>query len=313
MIKKPLVSVVIINWNGIQFIDKCLKSIISSTYNNLEIIVVDNNSSDGSPEYISKNYPNVKVIKNNRNLGFAAACNIGIKNTRGDIVVVANNDIWVDSSWLDPLIELASKPEIGIVGPVVLEPRDSSIQNAGYRLHVSCYPIAIFQGRKYQSEELPSLITVDYVSGAAMVARKDLLVKLGKFDERFFAFYEDADICLRVKKLGYRCYICTTSRIYHFGSASWNKFGLWQFLTSELSRIIFIIKHYGILHLVKSLLVYDIQYWIKRIIDVKHGLTKTQRSSGPSSLLKTILNVASSRFVILFCLPKLLITFKRNY
>ena len=142
MSDNPLVSIVIINWNGIRFIDRCIKSVLSSTYKNIEIIVVDNASTDGSPEYVSKRYPNIRLIKNARNVGYARACNIGIKYAKGDIIAILNNDVWVEPSWLEPLIKILSNPRIGVTGPVIADP-DNRVQNLGYLLHFSCYPIPV--------------------------------------------------------------------------------------------------------------------------------------------------------------------------
>ena len=301
----PLVSIVIINWNGIRFIDKCIKSILSSTYKNIEIIVVDNASTDGSPEYLSKRYPNIKLIKNARNLGYARACNIGIKYAKGDIIAILNNDVWVDASWLEPLIRILSNPRIGVAGPVIVDP-SNKIQNFGYLLHFSCYPIPVNVDNRHEKLKL------DYISGAAIIARKKTLMEIGGFDEKFFAFYEDADLCFRLKTKGYECRICKSSKIYHIGSASWNKFGLWQFITNENSRLRFIAKHFGLVRLLQSLLIYDIQYWVNRVIDIRSGLTKTQRSGGFNLLLKTLLNVISSRFFILLLLPRILVRLKND-
>jgi len=299
MSANPFVSIVIINWNGIRFIDKCIKSILSSTYKNIEIIVVDNGSTDGSPEYVSKKYPNVKLIKNARNLGYARACNIGIKYAKGDIVAILNNDVWVEASWLEPLIKMLSNPKIGVTGPVIVD-SSNKVQNLGYLLHPSCYPIAVSVNNQHERLEL------DYISGAAIIARKETLMEVGGFDEKFFAFYEDADLCFRLKTKGYDCRICKSSKIYHIGSASWSKFRLWQFVTSENSRLRFIVKHFGLIRLLKSLLVYDIQYWVGRIIDVTRGTTKSQSHRDAHSLLKTALNILASRIILVLSLPQIL-------
>ena len=125
-----LISVIVLNYNGRGFLDGCLTSLASQTYSDFEVIVVDNGSRDGSPDYIEENYPWVRLAKNDENLGFAGGTNVGIRAAKGEFILTLNNDSRADSRFIEELIKPMADPEVGVCAAKMLFP-DGRINSAG--------------------------------------------------------------------------------------------------------------------------------------------------------------------------------------
>ncbi len=213
-----LVSVVIPNWNGKKFLPGCLDSLFQQTYEQVEVIVVDNGSADGSLELLADRYPRVKVIRFAVNTGFSVAVNAGIRQARGEFVALLNNDTVVDPCWLSEMVRaMAEHPEIGSAGCKMLAYDDRSLLDGA--------------GDGYRRGGLPGRIghreidrgqfdTPRYILGAcggAALYRLSMLDDIGLFDEDYFAYLEDVDIALRAQSRGYKCLYIPSSIIYHLG------------------------------------------------------------------------------------------------
>lgn len=192
---QPSLSVIVVNYNTSDFLVRCLNSIASESDQDIEVIVVDNASQDGSKDIIKKNFPWVRLIANDRNLGFAHANNQALKVSRGAYVHFLNPDTEVRHGAFKAMIEfMESSPKIGLAGTRILNP-DGSVQLSVDKR----YP-----GEKYASGELKGLKgDLAWVSGASMIARRGIVDDLGGFDERFFLYGEEQDLCLRVRKAGW--------------------------------------------------------------------------------------------------------------
>jgi glycosyltransferase involved in cell wall biosynthesis len=192
-------SVIIINYNGLKFLENCLDSLRKTKYNQFEVILVDNGSSDGSANYIEKNYPWVKVIRLKKNVGFAMGNIIGFKYATGDYIVLLNNDTIVHEDWLKELVKTAEMDEkIGIVGALII-------------------PIK-YKGKKpYIISEVTD---VACVIGAAMLIKRKLIDDVGFFDPDFFIFFEDEELCLKAVISGYRVVFSPNAYVYHVGSGT---------------------------------------------------------------------------------------------
>jgi len=224
MTNPPLISIIILNWNGKKFLKKCLTSIIDTTYQNYEIIVVDNGSSDESIELIENEFPYVKLIKNNENLGFSKGNNIGIKNSKGNYLLILNNDTEIlDKNWLNNAIKIfESDKEIGIVGCKLIYP-NGKLQHAGGKFNFLKPSVSILKGNKEDSNKIEynEEGVVDWVCGAAMFVKREVIEKIGMFEEMFSpAYYEDTDFCMRVRKAGYKIVYAPTIEILHYESPS---------------------------------------------------------------------------------------------
>ncbi len=215
------ISIVIPNWNGIKFIGMCLDSIVKSTIKDYEVIVVDNGSTDGSKELVAEKYPWVRHIKLPANMGFAIACNEGIRASKADYICLLNNDIEVEPTWMQELCEgMERHPECGMGTSkmMFLDNRDV-FYNTGDLFHIWSMGGGRGQGEKntgqYETEE--------YVFGAcagAGVYRRELFEKIGLFDDDFFIFAEDVDLNMRAQLVGQKTVYLPRAKVYHIGTAT---------------------------------------------------------------------------------------------
>jgi len=215
MIKNILkISVIILTFNSKEYILNCLKSVKKSIYSNYEIIVVDNGSKDGTIELIQNNFPKVKLILNNKNFGFAGGNNRGVKEATGDIFFLLNDDTVIDHDLIRVLVEeLTSSDEIGIVGPKIfyMNPKDKVWFGGG--------KIEWLRGEgKHLNGDVKQ--EVDFITGCALMIKKEVVKKVGLFDEQFFAYYEDADLCQKTKKANYKVIYLPFGGVWHVKSAT---------------------------------------------------------------------------------------------
>jgi GT2 family glycosyltransferase len=212
------VSIIIPNWNGKHFLKDCLDSLITQSYKDLEIIVVDNGSKDGSLEFLRDNYPQVRVPRFEKNTGFSVAVNRGIRESKGEYIALINNDTVVDGLWVEELVKaLNAHPEIGSVGCKMLGYDDRTLLDGvgdGYRR-------GGLPGRIGHREKDTGLFDSErYILGAcggAAMYRRAMFVDIGLFDEDYFAYLEDVDMGLRAQSAGYKCLYVPTAIIYHLG------------------------------------------------------------------------------------------------
>jgi len=212
----PLVSVIIPNWNRKKMLRECLKSIKKQKYPNFEIIVVDNASTDGSPEMVEREFPDIRVIRNEKNLGFAGGCNTGIKSAKGKLIAILNNDTVVDASWLTELVNLIlQSPEIGVVGSIILHYKPNEIVwSAGGRIDaITGVDWRIAFGKR--SDEVDSVIDADYICGCALLIKKEVIEKIGLLSEDYFMYLEDVEWSLCARRIGYKCKVSSSSIVWH--------------------------------------------------------------------------------------------------
>lgn len=203
----PKVSVVILNYNGLSFLRGCLKTVRSQMYKNIEIIVVDNNSTDGSQRYVRRQ-SDVVLIENPENYGYARANNIGVKKATGEFVLILNNDTELSPNTIEELVNCYEEKSI-------LSPLQLNLKNK-HKREVLCLGMGVdIFGYPYDIKLNPNKIF--YADGAAIFMKKKDFVKIGGFDEKLFIFYEDIDLCWRAQLFGMRIKPCITSPLYHYG------------------------------------------------------------------------------------------------
>lgn len=217
----PKVSVVIVNWNGRQFLERCLPSVLRQSYPNYSVTVVDNGSSDGSPDFIRREFPTVALIQNERNVGFAAGNNVGIRSTDGAYVATLNNDAQVESNWLAEAVDAISSDEgVGMVASKMLfHDRPHLINSTGISLDLA----AIAWDRLGGSADDPlddRRVEVFGPSAGAALYRRKMLEDVGLFDEDFFMYLEDVDLAWRARLRGWKCLYVPTARVLHVHSGS---------------------------------------------------------------------------------------------
>ncbi|NDD57743.1 MAG: glycosyltransferase family 2 protein [Chlamydiae bacterium] len=220
------ISIVILNWNGKQDTLECLKSLGHLNYSNYNIIVVDNGSTDDSCAVIRSEFPNVILLEQQQNLGFAAGCNVGIKkamNDGSDAVCLLNNDTIVDSNFLTAYVTMSAKyPSIGILGAKILMYNNhNQLDHLGGMWNPAKAQFD-FIGNKAEVNALQwdEQCELDYVCGAAFFVKKEVFNTIGFLEEPFFLIWEEADFCFRAKKAGFLVKSCLDAIIFHKVSAS---------------------------------------------------------------------------------------------
>ncbi len=214
--ERNLVSIIIVNYNGKLHLEKCLKSLIVIDYKNYEIILVDNNSSDDSIDFVKKFYPSVIIIQLEKNYGFAEPNNIGAKKASGELLLFLNNDTIVKPNFITELVKvIKTDSKIAICQSFLLKP-NGEIDSSGDFVDTL--------GRAYSSRKKVSEVReILSARGAAMLIRKESFFDLGQFDKKFFANYEDVDIGWRAWLWGYRVVLVPSSVVYHVGGQTTKK------------------------------------------------------------------------------------------
>ncbi len=253
----PLLSVVIVNWNGGEYLMNCLSSLFEQDVD-MEVILVDNASTDRSQIEAKRRFPKIKLLQMEENLGYAKGCNEGIKASRGKYILILNPDVVLLPGALSNLLSFAEKhPEAGIIGPQLLD--------FDGKLQMSCrsfpsYETGIFRGTFLEkllprSRSLSRYLLsnwdhstpryVDWVSGAAMLLRREFLQEAGIFDETFYMYCEDVDMGMRAKEFGWKVLYCPYARIMHRIGGSSDKRVVPMLVKFHLSHYLFFQKHWG--------------------------------------------------------------------
>lgn len=256
------VSVIIVNWNTKDLLRDCLRSIIDQTATRNEIIVIDNASTDGSATMVGAEFPNVVLIANEDNRGFARANNQGLEIATGAHVLLLNPDTIIIKGAIDTMLDwLARHPDVGCVGCQVLEspgviqrtcfadptPLNQMIIELGLVRLADRIP---FFGRTwYTSWDRKSQRDVDVVSGMFLLVPRAVLENVGPLDDAFFVFAEEADWCRRIRNAGYRCVFAPEAQIIHLdgGSKSTAQVRSKMYIQLQKSHLIYASKHHGVL------------------------------------------------------------------
>ena len=214
------VSIIVVNWNGKKFIDKCLAGLKQQTHSNYSIILVDNHSGDGSLELVQQNYPEVKIFAQSENIGFSAANNIAIKSVNTEYVALINNDAVPHPNWLQNLMDaLETHPEAGFcASKMLLYDNPGVIDRAG-----DFYTTAATGLLRGRGEPTGNYNKQEWVFGAcagAALYRTRMLQDIGLFDEDFFLLYEDVDLSFRAQLRGHKCLFIPEAIVYHQASSS---------------------------------------------------------------------------------------------
>ena len=265
------VSIVVPNWNGIHLVGMCLDSLKTIDFDNFEVIVVDNGAADGSREMIENDYPWVRLVKLAENMGFAYACNEGYKTSKGEYIILLNNDIEVDSAWLRELYEgMERHPECGMGTSRMMFLHDREVfYNTGDLFHVW----SAGGGRGQGEKDVGQFDKEGYVFGAcagAGIYRRSMIEKIGLFDEDFFIFAEDVDLNLRAQQRGFKTVYLPSAKVYHIGTATVGLYSDRYVYLCKRNDVFVLVKNYSLamyFKYLKSILTHqlqDIRYFSER-------------------------------------------------
>lgn len=261
----PKIAIIILNLNGKEIIGDCVDSLHRTDYSNFEIIVVDNNSSDGSQEFIRNNYPDIYLVENKKNEGVAEGQNIGILKAlerNADYIFVINNDIIVDENTIKTLLQVFNDESVGIAVPVMYWPDDpKKIQSAGGMIKWKTGG-AYHLNANEKNVELPKVREIDYLG--SIFTTKKLLKEIGLFDPIYFAYWEDTDLCFRFKKAGYKVVSVSDAKIWHKHSYTTKKINGFIDFYFNRNSFIFMKKNSNKIQYTSFLLYFFLyKYWFR--------------------------------------------------
>ena len=223
------VAVVILNYNGKKFLEEFLPNVIENTNADLaDIVVADNASTDGSVDFMRERFPEIRLIENGFNGGFATGYNLALRQIEAEYFVLLNSDIEVTPNWIEPVVELMDADRnIAACQPKILSYYEKQkFEYAGASGgFIDRYGYPFCRGRLFQhlEEDLGQYddsCEVFWATGACMFVRADLYLKYGGLDDSFFAHMEEIDFCWRMKNMGYSIYCCPQSKVYHIGGGT---------------------------------------------------------------------------------------------
>lgn len=280
---QPFVSVITINWNGKKLLEQLLPLLEKQSYprERFEIIVLDNNSTqDDSVDYVKKEFPNVRLIENDRNDGFARGCNLAMAEAKGDYLVLINNDTMPETNCLKALVDCAVEEDhVGAVVSKVLfanrGTRGTIINNAGSILHPDkAWPVEEIGANQEDGPEYGKRIEITALCGTSLMLSRAMLKDIGMFDELFFMYFEDADLSWRGQKAGWKFYYEPTSVVLHEHSASSKEHSdFWTFYVTR-NRMLIMWKHASLLLALRVYVKFILEF---QAIPIVRGLQGRER------------------------------------
>ena len=251
---KSSVSIVIPHWNNVDVLSECLESILNTDFENFETIVVDNASTDNSVASVRSNYPNVKLIENDKNYGYAGGCNIGAEAASGDFLIFLNNDTVQEKDWISNLIKtINSDDKIAAVQPKILNYYDRNVFDyaggSGGHMDIYCFPFArgrIFSFQENDEGQYNNKEKCFWSSGTCFMVRRELFQKAGGFDKSFFAHMEEIDICWRLYAMGFEVWVEPDSVVYHKNALTLPMYSHKKYYLNHRNSLLMLLGNYSI-------------------------------------------------------------------
>ena len=259
MENQPTVAIVILNWNGKQFLEQFLPSVINSSYGNKEVIVADNASTDDSISFLQTHYPQVKILINKKNDGFAGGYNWAMQHINAEISVLLNSDVEVKSDWIEPVLDMFNQNHLlAAVQPKILDynKRDYFEYAGASGGWIDSYGYPFSRGRIFDAVEkdihqYDNQTKIFWASGAAMFIRTSIFKEMGGFDPFFFAHQEEIDLCWRMQLAGYEIMSCPQSVVYHIGGGTLAKENPKKVFLNFRNNLIMLYKNLSFLESIK--------------------------------------------------------------
>lgn len=256
----PLISIIIVNWNGRSWLETCLPALQAQTCQDFEIVVVDNGSTDDSVNWLNHHWPHVRLLSQSHNTGFAAANNLGIQATTAPYVVTLNNDTIASPAWLAELATAVSSPDVGMAASCIVQWRQPDLlDSAG--IEVDQVGIAWQRGWGERVATAVAPTQVFGPSAAAALYRRTMLDQIGLFDADYFAYYEDVDLAWRGQQAGWRCVYAPAAQVRHWHSATAAAMPARKLYLVSRNKIWTLLKNYPSAHLwrrLPAILAYDL-------------------------------------------------------
>jgi GT2 family glycosyltransferase len=255
---RELISVVIVNWNGKQWLKKCLDSLQKQSYKNIEVVFVDNGSTDGSVEFVTKNYKKIKVLSSKINLGFSGGNNLGIQAAKGKYIALLNSDTWIENNFFDTAIKNMNENNADVYG-------SAEFDYKGKDIHGRYTPTVDFLGHTVIFNSIrPGKLF--YFSGAFMLFRKSLYTETGGLDNDFFMYCEEVDWFWRLHLYGKTIYKDDKNHFNHYGAGS--QTGILsesRFRWRNQNALQILLKNYSSISLIFFLPIYVLQNIIEML------------------------------------------------
>tara|TARA_B110000211_G_C14029003_1_gene531214 strand:- start:53 stop:1075 length:1023 start_codon:yes stop_codon:yes gene_type:complete len=246
------VAVVILNWNGVKMLEEYLPSVVNSMPEYAEVILADNASTDESVSFVKEKYPDLKIVINKTNGGFAKGYNDALKDLEHEYLVLLNSDIETPNNWVEPVIEfMENNPDTGAAMPKILQlTKKTHFEYAGAAGgFIDKWGFPFCRGRMFEELEedhgqYNDNKEIFWATGACMFVRNDLYKKLGGLDEFFFAHMEEIDLCWRVKRAGYKIYAIGNSHVYHLGGGTLKKVNPKKTFLNFRNNLLMLVKNH---------------------------------------------------------------------
>jgi GT2 family glycosyltransferase len=255
-----MVSVIILNYNGRRnlgkILENCLSSVFETDYPNFEVLFVDNASIDGSVDLIRRKYASsgkLRIIQNEQNLGFAEGNNVGIRLARGEYIALLNTDTRVDSAWLKELVCAIQPPDVGSAQSKLLLMKNPSLMDCagGFIDQYGYHHYEVGCGERADSYN--SVCEIFYAKGAGMILKREALRAAGLFDPKIFLFFDETDLCWRIRLTGFKVIFVPTSVVFHAAGETTSKIREKQRLYfSTRNHLLVLLKNYGAKNMVRA-------------------------------------------------------------
>ncbi len=276
------VFIVVLNYKNLEDTISCLASLRKITYNRYRIVVVDNDSRDGSYEYLKEHETDCCIIQSGENRGYAAGNNVGIHyalEQGAEYVCILNNDVEVEPDFLTKLVQyMESEPDVGMTGPVVYEYNQrEKIQSAGFSICVRTGRTQpLWQGKHKKELSGKHIIVSDGLSGTCLLIKRDVLETTGLIPENYFLFFEEMEWCLNIRKNGYKLATVLAAAVYHKGSATLKKTGTLSRYYMARNQALFVRRNGTTLDLCTFLLTEGLGYAFRCIFSSRRELRKME-------------------------------------
>ncbi len=264
MKRLPPVSVVIITTDQFSFAGECIRSVLLSNYENVKIYLIDNKSNKKKYDEffkLHKKYSKIKFVRLKKRIGFGGCCNVAIKKIKRGYIVLLNDDTIVTKNWLKPMIFfMEENPNVGAVQPKIKDMRRKQYFEyagaAGGYMDVYGYPFCrgrVFYTTEKDKGQYNNQVDVAWTSGNCLVTRVDVIKKVGLFDEIFYIYQDEADLCWRMHFHGYKMVYIPKSVVYHYGSGTFGRVTPWKIFLHHRNTIILLLKNYTRYELIRYL------------------------------------------------------------